>query len=80
MFHHNLKRLRAAAGLTQAELAAKLNTPLRTVQNWEQGHREPGLDALRPIARALGVSVDELLADEPAKKNAKRRKGASHAS
>jgi transcriptional regulator with XRE-family HTH domain len=72
MFHHNLKRLREAAGLTQAAFADKMKASLRTVQNWEQGHREPGLDMLRPIARTLGVSVDELLADESAKKRKKK--------
>jgi transcriptional regulator with XRE-family HTH domain len=64
MFAENLKRLRAAAGLTQATFAEAAGLPLRTVQNWEQGHREPRLDMILPLARALGVTADELLADE----------------
>jgi transcriptional regulator with XRE-family HTH domain len=74
MFHRNLKRLREAAGLTQATFATAVGSPLRTVQNWEQGHREPGLDMLKPIAEALGASVDELVAAPPAPSPAKKGK------
>ena len=73
MFHHNLKRCRGAAGLTQVTFAEALRASLRTVQGWEQGRREPSLDLLRPIARVLGVSVDDLLPEmAPAKKRKKR--------
>jgi hypothetical protein len=43
------------------------------VQGWEQGRREPSLEWLLPIARALGVGVEALLAEEPpaAKKKGK---------
>jgi transcriptional regulator with XRE-family HTH domain len=74
VFHQNLKRLREAAGLTQVTFAEALGAPLRTVQGWEQGRREPGLDVLRPIARTLGVTVDELLADPPAAAKGRKRK------
>jgi transcriptional regulator with XRE-family HTH domain len=66
LLHENLKRLREKAGLTQAAFAAACGVPLRTVQNWEQGHRAPGLAMLRPLATALGVKVDDLLGDGPA--------------
>jgi transcriptional regulator with XRE-family HTH domain len=72
MFHQNLKRYREAAGLTQVAFAKALRTPLRTVQGWEQGRREPSLDMLRPIARVLGVSVDDLL---PEMASPRKRKG-----
>jgi transcriptional regulator with XRE-family HTH domain len=73
MFHKNLKRYREAAGLTQVTFAEALGAPLRTVQGWEQGHREPRLAMLRPIARTLGVLVDDLLAETatPKKKKGK---------
>ena len=74
MFHQNLKRLREAAGLTQATFARALDVSLRTVQNWEQGHREPALDVLPRIAGVLKVSADELLAEEPAAKKQKKGK------
>jgi putative transcriptional regulator len=73
MFHKNLKRYREAAGLTQVTFAEALGAPLRTVQGWEQGRREPSLAMLRPIARVLGVLVDDLLAETatPKKKTGK---------
>jgi transcriptional regulator with XRE-family HTH domain len=77
LFHVNLKRLREAAGFTQATLADRLDTSLRTYQGWEQGHREPPLSTVRMIARVLDVSADELLAEAetpPAKKTTKKRK------
>lgn len=61
MFAENLKRLREAAGLTQAALAERLSLPLRAIQNYEQGVREPSIDSLVPMAQGLGVTVDVLL-------------------
>ncbi|MCI0460337.1 MAG: helix-turn-helix domain-containing protein [Gemmataceae bacterium] len=57
-----LQRLRAAAGLTQAQAAAAAEVPLSSLQNWEIDRREPGLRAACRLARALGVSA-EVLAD-----------------
>jgi len=37
MLSENLKRLRKAKGLTQAELAARLNVVRQTVSKWEKG-------------------------------------------
>lgn len=37
----SLRRLRAAQGLTQAQMAAAVNTPVETYENWEQGRRQP---------------------------------------
>jgi transcriptional regulator with XRE-family HTH domain len=62
MFKDNLKRLREAAGLTQLTFARALGVSIRNVQNYEQGHREPGLDKIPRIARVLGVTADLLLA------------------
>jgi transcriptional regulator with XRE-family HTH domain len=77
MFHENLKRLREAKGLTQAALAEALGAPLRTVQGWEQGRREPALEMVGRIARTLGVSADALLEEKApaAPKKARKRKG-----
>jgi transcriptional regulator with XRE-family HTH domain len=66
MFAQNLKRLRAAAGFTQASFAETLGLPLRTLQNWEQGKREPRLDTLPTLARSLGVPVSALPEEDAA--------------
>jgi transcriptional regulator with XRE-family HTH domain len=55
-----LKRLRAAAGLSQSQLARVAGVPVGTLKNWEQGRREPLLGAAARVARALKVSLDAL--------------------
>jgi transcriptional regulator with XRE-family HTH domain len=54
------KRLREAAGLSQAKLAKAAGVPLRTYQSWEYGLRTPLLDTAVRLAAALRVTVDEL--------------------
>lgn len=44
VFHYdvpNIKTIRTKTGLSQAQFAAKLNISARTLQNWEQGVRNP---------------------------------------
>lgn len=45
---------RAAAGLTQAQLASRLGTTQSAVSRWEQGRDEPRLSTLAAIGRATG--------------------------
>lgn len=60
----NLKRIRTAAGMTQATLSEKTGVSLRTLQDYEQG-RKPinGAAALTVyrIANALDCKVEDLL-------------------
>ncbi len=67
MFPENLKQSRERAGFTQASFAKTVGVPLRTIQNWEQGHREPRLDMLATLAKVLNVTADELLKQTLAK-------------
>jgi transcriptional regulator with XRE-family HTH domain len=60
-FAELIQKLREQAGLSQSELARKAGVPVRSVQNWEQGHRLPRPQALLPLAGALGVAVDKLI-------------------
>jgi transcriptional regulator with XRE-family HTH domain len=55
-----IKELRRAAGLTQLELANRLQVTPSTVYKWERGANEPSATNLRDLARALGVSMDEI--------------------
>jgi transcriptional regulator with XRE-family HTH domain len=57
-----LKNLREKVGLSQAALAERAGLPLRSIQNWDQGHRTPRLQVLPLLARAMGVSVNTLVA------------------
>jgi transcriptional regulator with XRE-family HTH domain len=60
------QRLRQEAKLTQEEASERSGVPINTLRNWEQGKRLPRLDHAVRLARALGVSMDELVGfDEP---------------
>lgn len=56
--------LRKQAGLSQEALAAQLNVSRQAIGKWESDASLPGLDNLQELARALGVSCDELLTGE----------------
>lgn len=61
MINDIIKSLRKARGLTQSELAERLNLSQSTIASWENGTRRPDLDFLPILARFFGVSVDTLL-------------------
>lgn len=56
-----IKGLRENKGLTQAELAERLNVSDKTVSKWETGKGYPDITLLEPIALVFGVSIAELL-------------------
>jgi transcriptional regulator with XRE-family HTH domain len=60
-----LQRLRQRAGLSQSQLARAAGIPIRTLQEWEQARRSPGLEAAGRIADALGCTLDELAGRKP---------------
>jgi len=60
---NRFQELRQAKGLSQSQLAQAVGVPMTSLRNWEQGRREPGLCASYHLARALGVSLDELAGD-----------------
>jgi transcriptional regulator with XRE-family HTH domain len=60
-FGRRLKRLREAAGLSQAQLAAAACVPVGTLRNAEYDRREPLVSTAGKLAAAIGVTVDELL-------------------
>ena len=61
MLHDNIKYYRKKLGLTQVELAEKLNVSQSTITSWENGNRRPDLDFLPVLAQIFGISVDDLL-------------------
>ena len=56
----NIAAYRKRAGMTQAGLAEKLNYSDKAISKWENNKCEPDLSALRNIANAFGVTVEEL--------------------
>ena len=63
MLSDNLKNLRKAKGLSQEELAVKLNVVRQTVSKWEQGLSVPDSEMLLHIATELDTTVNVLLGD-----------------
>lgn len=60
----NMTELRKNAGLTQLELAEKLNYSDKAVSKWESGASLPDITVLCEIAKIYGVTVDYLLSRE----------------
>ena len=60
----NLAILRKKHGLTQIELAEKLNVSRQAISRWEVGAAVPSTDNLKALSNLYGVSVDEILKGE----------------
>lgn len=60
----NIRNLRKAAGLTQAELARRVACNQSEISRLERGERLMSVRMLKAIARALGVPPSALLADD----------------
>ena len=53
---------RKALGMTQQQLADKLNVSFQAISKWENGTTYPNIEILRDLSIVLEVSVDEILA------------------
>lgn len=58
---NRIRMYRKESGLTQEQLADKINVTKSRVSNWEQGINRPDADILADICRALNVSPSSLL-------------------
>ena len=63
MLNENIKAIRKAIGLSQQELALKLNVVRQTVSKWEQGLSVPDSDMLISLSEALETPVSALLGE-----------------
>ncbi|MCI8970134.1 MAG: helix-turn-helix transcriptional regulator [Oscillibacter sp.] len=63
MLSENIKTIRKSKGLSQEELAVKLNVVRQTVSKWEQGLSVPDADLLISISQALETPVSTLLGE-----------------
>ena len=57
----NMKRIRISKGLTQGDIFRSLGVSRGFISNIESGKTNPTLSTIAKLAKALGVSVDELL-------------------
>lgn len=69
----NLRRRADELGLTQIEIARRAGLTERQYSHYVTGNREPKLDALVKIARALLTTPNELLGFNTDVKNSRRR-------
>lgn len=70
MLNENIKTIRKSKGLSQEELAVKLNVVRQTVSKWEQGLSVPDADMLISISETLETPVSTLLGETVAQTQA----------
>ena len=63
MLNENIKKLRKSKGLSQEELAIKLNVVRQTVSKWENGLSVPDSSMLIALAEELDTNVSVLLGE-----------------
>ena len=61
MFRDNLCQLRKLNGLSQEELAEKVNVSRQTLSKWESGESAPDLERAAALAEVFGVTLDDLV-------------------
>lgn len=68
-----VRQFRLVTGLTQAELAERVEAAPETISRLERGKLAPSADLVERIASALGVKTDDVLSRKPVKKKAENR-------
>ena len=68
----NISDLRKKKGMTQAELAEKLNYTDKAVSKWERGESVPDIVVLKSIADLFGVYIDYLVSEYHEKESSKK--------
>lgn len=63
-FHIKLYNLRKQKGLSQEELANRLNVSRQTISKWEIGDSTPDMENLIAISDMFEISLDELVMDK----------------
>lgn len=56
-----ISKLRKDFGMTQQELADKLNVTDRAVSNWENGRRLPDISILKELSSIFDITIDEII-------------------
>ena len=77
MLNENIKAIRKSKGLSQQELAVKVNVVRQTVSKWEQGLSVPDSDLLIALSEALETPVSTLLGETVAEAEADEVKALS---
>ena len=70
MLNENIKAIRKSKGLSQQELAVKVNVVRQTISKWEQGLSVPDSDLLIALSEALDTPVSTLMGETVAETEA----------
>ena len=73
-FGRRLSVMRKANGLSQAKFAGKIGATQRMVSNYERGQGRPRADLVSKMAKALGVSTEDLLIPKETRRRMERDK------
>ena len=73
-FNNRLYKLRKQSGMSQEELANRLNVSRQTISKWEVGDSTPDLEKLVAISDLFHVSLDELVTGEESNKTDEEEK------
>lgn len=68
-FNNRFYTLRKQSGLSQEELANRLNVTRQTISKWEVGDSTPDMEKLIAISDLFNVSLDELVKGEEPQQN-----------
>lgn len=63
-FHSKMIKLRKIRHMSQEDFAKEIGVSRQSVYKWESGQSYPEVERLLKIARAFGVTVDDMLNDE----------------
>ena len=77
MLKENIKSLRKSKGLSQEELAIKLNVVRQTISKWEQGLSVPDAEMLISISELFETPVNTLLGENISEKEVNNLKAIS---
>ena len=56
-----IKKIRQEKKWTQTELGEKVGVLKQQIYDWERGHNEPRMPAIKKLAKVLGVRINWLL-------------------
>ena len=60
-----IKQARICKGIRQKDMAEKLGLSISTYSNYENNHREPEFDTIKKACCILGMTIDELISNQP---------------
>ena len=64
LFYEKLRQCREKEGLSQADVATRLNVTRQAVSKWENGINEPDINTILKLSDIYSVTLDDLLRED----------------